>query len=148
MAPDAQQPDLPSAQRVIGADIAEVYAVLAEPRTWHTWIDGVAPPVKDLGGDVFEVTNTDEGSTRTHRVVVTARGPVHTLFTEVDDAYRVEFRTRPDLGGTAVHVVATPIGKPKWWQGWFRRRATPDRQSKQLKDLLAQLANHFEQRRA
>jgi hypothetical protein len=140
--------DLPQAQRVIGADVADVYALIADPKSWPTWIDSVSAPVKELRGDVFEVSATTDGVTRTHRVEVKARGPVHTWFADVDDMYRVEWRTRPDLGGTFTHVVAAPIGKRRWWQFGAGKRPSPEHQTARLKDLLAQLAAHFEQRSA
>jgi len=125
--------------------VANVYAAIADLPGWSAWVNGVAAPVEVLGGDAFLFTRTVEGETRRHRVVVTARGPVHTLFSEVDNSYRLRFRTWPHQQGTNIEVVAEPLGKVTWWRRvkWHR---TVTRHSAKLEELLTQLALHVEQR--
>ena len=140
------QEGLPSAQRVIAGEVADVYGVIDQIDRWSLWVDGLVAPVRTIGAGAFEMSSVREGTTTTHQLVITGRGPVHTLFAEVDGQYRICFRTRPSAGGTHVHVVAEPIGKPRLWQRLGRHQArlpTPER----LRQLLDELAIEVGQRR-
>jgi len=125
------------------AEIADVYRAIDAVDRWPLWVGGVVAPVRALGGQTFEVSRIRDGTTTSHRVVITARGPAHTLNMEVDQRYRVYFRTRPHPSGTHVEVVAEPLGKPNWRHRLLRRRRTQER-SALLNSLLDRLAARVE----
>jgi hypothetical protein len=140
-----ERADLPKAGRTIAAAVADVYGAIEAIERWPSWIHGVAAPVQVLGDDAFDVSWVHDGAMTTHRVVVVARGPVHTLFAQVDQRHRIYFRTRPVPAGTHVELVAEQLDEPRWWTRLFRTRRMA-RTSDRLRSLLDQLATHVEPR--
>jgi hypothetical protein len=135
--------DLPRAERVIAADVSAVYKTVAQVDQWSSWVPEVIAPIRVLDDNNYELTRAGDGTTRTHRLRVTGRGPTHTFFAQVDDEHRLYFRTRPQQAGTQVEVVSELISKRPWWRFSSSRREF-NRRSASLERLLALLATHLE----
>ena len=138
-----ERADLPTADRFIAAGVEDVYRVIEAVDGWPSWVDGVVAPVRALEGQAFEVSRVRDGRMTTQHIAITARGPFHTLSTEVDQHSRVHVRTRPLRLGTHVEVVVEPLGKPSRRGQWFARRRIA-KCSAVLSSLLDQLAAHVE----
>jgi hypothetical protein len=137
-----ERDDLARAERVIAADVADVYRVLDDVQRWPSWVDGVVAPVHVLDEHTYEVSLIRKGQTTAHRVSVTTRGPVHTLYAQVDEEYRIYFRTAPHPEGTRIVVVTEPVAKRRWPNRPFRSHPNTTR-AEQLRALLDQLAAYL-----
>ena len=131
-----------SAERVLPNDVDTVYRAIEAVDRWSSWIEGVVAPVTKIDDTTFELTRVHNGAMTTHRVVITARGPVHSLTTEVDGAYRLDFRTRPHPSGTSLEVCAEPLDAGGWWARRTNRRRGA-RAGAQLETLIDGLAAHL-----
>jgi Polyketide cyclase / dehydrase and lipid transport len=136
-------PDLPSAERLVAAPVADVFAAVNAVDDWPRWFEPVVASVGVRDDRTFEVSAHRDGRSATHVVVVSARGPVHSLNIDIDDSWRVYIRTRPHPSGTHVGVVAEPLRKPTL-RSRLSRRASPSARSARLRSFLDQLANHVE----
>lgn len=140
------QTDLPRARRTIAAPIERVYATLDDVDAWPKWLSDVDFADSDPGGQLFEIVDRHDGEPVSRRMRVTARGPVHTLFFELDDgATGLYFRTRPQAGSTLAEVVVVPSEPHNWREKLGSRkriRAAEDR----LFSLLSDLATYVEAR--
>jgi hypothetical protein len=132
-----------AAQRVIHADIADVYNAIALVERWSGWMSTVVAPVTQVGPQSYELSATRYGTTSSHRAVVRARGPVHSFVAEVDGRWVLDFRCTPHGPDTSVRVTAQRISKLTWRERLSRRRTTEAR-SARLSALLDQLAAHLE----
>ncbi len=131
-------------ERVLAVDVDTVYHVIETVDRWSSWIDGVVAPVKALDDRTFELSRVHDGHITTHHVEITARGPVHSLTMEVDQAYRLEFRTRPHPEGTHLEVMAGPL-VARSWRARRTNRRRGERAGAQLETLIDGLAAHLAQ---
>jgi hypothetical protein len=143
MAMSFDRDDLPRAARVIAADVSTVYETVAQVERWSSWVPEVIAPIRVVDDNNYELTRSIDGTTRTHRLRVTGRGPTHTFFAQVDDEHGLYFRTRPQQAGTHVEVVSERIKAPPWWRFTNSRREFR-RRSAGLERMLALLATHLE----
>jgi hypothetical protein len=148
MSPDDpfDRDDLPTAERLVAAPVADVYAAVDDVDRWSTWVEAVVGPVQARDDKTFEMSAMRDGKTSSHRVVKAARGPVHSLNLDVDEQWRVYVRTRPHPSGTHVGLVAEPLGKPKLRDRLSRDRS-PSARSARLLAFLDQLAAYVERGR-
>lgn len=138
-----EQDDVARAERVIAADVEEVYRAIEAVDRWSSWVDGVVAPVTKLDDATFELSRVHDGKMTAHHVEITARGPVHSLTTEVDHRSRLQFFTRPHPSGTHVEAVSEPIDT----RGWLTRRRNRRRAQRggaQLEVMLERLAADLE----
>jgi len=140
---DPEPVDVVAAQRVIHADIADVYNAIAQVEQWSAWMSPVVAPVTQVGPQSYELSSTRDGTIISHRVVVRARGPVHSFVVELDGRWALDFRCIPNGPDTSVRVTAQPVRKLRWRERLSRRRTT-DARSARLSALLDQLAAHLE----
>ena len=138
-----EQRDVARAERVIAADVEEVYRTIEAVDRWSSWVDGVIAPVKTVDDRTFEVSRVHDGRMTAHHVAITARGPVHSLTVEVDRVYRMQFRTRPHPSGAHVEVITEPIVKRSWWTRLLNRRRDQGAGAR-LETMLERLAAHLE----
>jgi hypothetical protein len=132
-----------AAERVIDADIAAVYDAIAQVGRWSTWMSAVVGSVELVGPQAYDLSAARDGVTNNHRVVVKARGPVHSFIVELDARWLLDFRCTPHVHGTSVRVTGQRLTRPSW-----RERITAKRQiettSARLTSMLDQLAAHLE----
>lgn len=141
-----EERDVARAERVIAADVEVVYRTIEAVEQWASWVEGVVAPVTALDGEAFDVSRVQDGKMTTHRVVITAKGPVHSLTVEVDGLYRMQFLTRPHPTGAHVEVATDPLER----QGLLTRLANRRRAKRAgigLDRLLDRLAAYLEHRR-
>ena len=140
------QTDLPRAQRTIAAPIESVYASLDDVESWPKWLRGVEMSDHSPGGQVFEILDDHDAEPVSRRLRVVARGPVHTLFFELDDGSAgLYFRTRPQSGATLTEVVVVPSEPSGWRERLGTRKRIRDAEQR-LAALLEDLASHVEAR--
>ena len=138
------RPGLPRAEQTIQAPIERVYGTLDDIGSWPTWLGQFEGPVRTVGSQIYEVDHVDNGTTSVRRFTVTSRGPVHTLFLEVDDgACGVYFRTRPRSTGTRTEVVLT-LPEERGWRASLGRGRRTKRVAARLEAFVAALAAHLE----
>ena len=138
--------DLPAAERLVAAPVADVYAAVDDVDRWSGWVEAVVGPVQARDDKTFEMSAIRDGKTSSHRVVKAARGPVHSLNLDVDDQWRVYVRTRPHPSGTHVGLVVEPLHKPSL-RDRFSRDRRPTERSARLRAFLDQLAAYVERGR-
>lgn len=129
---------LPRAERVIAAPIEEVFAAIDAVEAWPEWLGTVTGPVREVGGGLYELT----GSTGTRRVVVTARGPTHTIAFDIERLGQLAFRTRPTTAGTRVEAIGRPVDHGSWRRR-LRGRKLRQRDDAWLAAALDDLAAHL-----
>jgi hypothetical protein len=132
-----------AAQRIVHADIAEVYNAIARVERWSAWMSPVVAPVTQVGPQSYELSSSRDGTTSSHRAVVRARGPVHSFVAELDARWVLDFRCTPHGRDTSVRATAERISKLTWRERLSRRRRT-EASSARLSALLDQLAAHLE----
>ena len=138
------RPGLPRAEQTIQAPIDRVYGTLDDIRSWPTWLGQFDGPVRTVGSQTYEVDHVDNGTTVVRRFTVTSRGPVHTLFLDVDDgACGVYFRTRPRSSGTRTEVVLT-LPEERGVRAALRRGRRTKQAAARLEVFIAALAAHLE----
>ena len=141
-----EERDVARAERVIAADVEVVYRTIEAVGQWASWVEGVVAPVATVDEQSFDVSRVVDGKMTTHRVVITARGPVHSLTAEIDHQFRMQFFTRPHPSGTHVEVVSEPLVR----QGLLTRlanRRRAKRAGERLAGLLDRLAAYLERGR-
>jgi hypothetical protein len=136
------QADIPRAERIVGADVADVYAVLEALDRWSTWVTAVNLHVSAVDAERFDVSWVADGEMKSRKVAVIARGRTYSLSFDVDGRWRMHFRTRPHQSGTHIQAVAEPVKPSRWTQSRNRRRLAD--YSARLDSLLDQLAIRVE----
>ena len=139
----AEPTRIANAERVVRAEVADVYSLVASVDRWPQWMNGVIAKVTTPADEVFELSSVEDGTTRTHQLVVHARGPVHSFVAEVDGRWVVDFRTSPHQSGTVVRVTADRRGKPVWRDRLGARRVSAICAAR-LETVLEGLAAHIE----
>lgn len=138
------RPGLPRAEQTIQAPIDRVYGALDDICSWPTWLGQFEGPVRAVGTQSYEIDHVEDGTTVARRFTVTSRGPVHTLFLDLDDgACGIYFRTRPRSSGTRTEVVLTLPEEPGWRATLGRGRRTKQVTAR-LEAFIAALAAHLE----
>jgi hypothetical protein len=132
-----------AAQRIIHADVADVYRAIDQVERWSSWMTAVVAPVLEVGPQAYDLSSTRGGSISRHRMVVRARGPVHSFVVELDGRWLLDFRCAPNGLGTSVRVTGQRLSKPKWRERRSAQRRA-ETSSERLGSLLDQLAVHVE----
>ena len=138
-------PEAPRAQRAIAAPIEAVYGALDDVESWPKWLDDLEGPATTPGGGHYELTERRGDERVPHRLRVTTRGPVHTLFFEVDDGRsELYFRTRPQSGATLAEAVLV-LPEPSGLRQRLEHRRVMRECRERLSQMLDALARHVEQ---
>lgn len=131
--------DLPRAEQVIAAPVEAVFDAIDAVEAWPEWLGTVTGPVREVGRGLYELTRSN-GTTR--RVVVTARGPTHTIAFDIDGLGQLAFRTRPTTAGTRVEAIGRPVDH-RSWRRRLRGRKLRQRDEAWLAAALDDLAAHL-----
>jgi len=135
--------DVAEAQRIIHADVADVYNAIDRVEQWSAWMTSLTAPMSEVGHQAYEFSSTQGATTRRHRMVIRAQGPVHSFVAELDGQCVLDFRCTPHVPGTSVKISSRQLGKRKWRERISARRRT-ERCSTALESVLDQLAVHLE----
>lgn len=141
-----EERDVARAERIIAADVELVYRTIEAVDQWASWVEGVVAPVTAIDEQSFDVSRVHDGKMTTHRVVIKAKGPVHSLTAEIDHQSRMQFLTRPHPSGTHVEVVSEPLARRGLVTRLANRRRSK-RAGERLSGLLERLAAHLERGR-
>lgn len=140
--PPFDRTDLPRHTRVIGAQIATVYAAVVKVDAWPAWVPDLLDPVIAKGSDRFLVRIRRRGRIEHLECQVIVRGPTHTFGIQVG-LDRLWFRTRPSPPGTKLDVVLEPAAVRSLRSSLGSRRRR-DRGQQWLVAIVDGLAAHLD----